>query len=803
MEKFFLIDIDYDIMEGKLYTILFGRMENEKRAVILDPGYEPYFYVLPSNAEKAKKEIEEILSKEGIGIKRIEIERKNLGGEEKEFLKIRCFLPQDPQKIRDLTKVLEEKRGGSGSVIEEFEYQIGFYRGYLVDKGISCLDWLSIDGEPRNFRFNSEIILEAKKIEKTDRKELPLRILSFDTEVVEEKRGERQLIMLSVYGEGIQKVITYKEGKFPDFVEVVKDERELIQRFIKIVKEHDPDVISGFNSDLFDFVVLRERAQKLKVKLDDLSIDGSGITLSKRARISTARLKGYVHIDIFNFINNILSPMLQTEVLSLDAVSSEILGDEKIEMEYSEILSAWKEGRNLENLARYSLKDAELTYRLSIILSPQICELTKIVGQSLFDVSRMMYSQLVEWYYTRRAKEMGKIIPNQPRFEDIQERQKESYIGGYVKEPEAGLHENIAVIDFASLYPSVISTYNISTETLNCDCCKENGHKVPDLPYWFCKRKNGFESTVIKDLLLERQRIKEEMKKFSPGTIEFNLLNNRQMALKTIANASYGYYAFPASKWYSKECAESITSFGRYWIKKIMDEAKSSGFKPIYGDTDSAFVALDGKSRDSLLSFLERINSTLPGIMRMELENFYIRGIFIPKEIGGGVAKKRYALIDEKKNLKIRGLEKVRRDWSNLSKETQEGILRLILEKKDVNSAIKLVKENIKKLRELAVDLKNLVVYEQLSKPISEYKLISPHIGAAKKLFEKGIPVGEGSVIGFVIERGKGSISERAQPIEFASLANVDTDYYINNQILPASLRILKVLGVKEEDLKI
>lgn len=803
MEKFFLIDIDYDIMEGKLYTILFGRMENEKRAVILDPGYEPYFYVLPSNAEKAKKEIAEILSKEVIGIKRIEIERKNLGGEEKEFLKIRCFLPQDPQKIRDLTKVLEEKRGGSGSVIEEFEYQIGFYRGYLVDKGISCLDWLSIDGEPRNFRFNSEIILEAKKIEKTDGKELPLRILSFDTEVVEEKRGERQLIMLSVYGEGIQKVITYKEGKFPDFVEVVKDERELIQRFIKIVKEHDPDVISGFNSDLFDFVVLRERAQKLKVKLDDLSIDGSGITLSKRARISTARLKGYVHIDIFNFINNILSPMLQTEVLSLDAVSSEILGDEKIEMEYSEILSAWKEGRNLENLARYSLKDAELTYRLSIILSPQICELTKIVGQSLFDVSRMMYSQLVEWYYTRRAKEMGKIIPNQPRFEDIQERQRESYIGGYVKEPEAGLHENIAVIDFASLYPSIISTYNISTETLNCDCCKENGHKVPDLPYWFCKRKNGFESTVIKDLLLERQRIKEEMKKFSPGTIEFNLLNNRQMALKTIANASYGYYAFPASKWYSKECAESITSFGRYWIKKIMDEAKSSGFKPIYGNTDSAFVALDGKSRDSLLYFLERINSTLPGIMRMELENFYIRGIFIPKEIGGGVAKKRYALIDDKKNLKIRGLEKVRRDWSNLSKETQEGILRLILEKKDVNSAIKLVKENIKKLRESAVDLKDLVVYEQLSKPISEYKLISPHIGAAKKLFEKGIPVGEGSVIGFVIERGKGSISERAQPIEFASLANVDIDYYITNQILPASLRILKVLGVKEEDLKI
>ncbi len=801
MRKIFLIDIDYDTIEDKLYTILYGRMEDGKRGVVLDPNYEPYFYVLPFNIENAKKEINEILKKEGIEVKGIEVERKNLLGEEREFLKIRCFFPQDTQKIRDLIKNLEEKRGGSGSVIEEYEYQIGFYRSYLADTGLSCLEWLAVDGEEKRFGFNADIIVEAKKIERADGKTFLLKVLSFDTEVIEEKRGERQLIMLSLYGEGIQRVITYKEGKFPNFVEIVRDEKELIKRFIDIVKEYDPDVITGFNSDLFDFVVLRERASKLKVKLDDLSIDRSGVTLSKRARVSTTRLKGYVHIDIFNFVNNILAPMLHTEVLSLDAVSSEILGDEKIEMEYSEILEAWKEGRNLETLAKYSLKDSELTYRLSLVLLPQICELTRIVGQSLFDVSRMMYSQLVEWYYTKRAKEMGRIIPNQPRFEEIQERQKESYIGGFVKEPEAGLHENIAVIDFASLYPSISSTYNISTETLNCECCKEDGNKAPDLPHWFCKKKSGFESTVINELLSERQKVKGEMRKFAPGSLEFNLLNNRQMALKTIANASYGYYAFPASKWYSKECAESITSFGRYWIKKVMDEAKSSGFKPIYGDTDSAFLGLDGKSKEELLEFLEKINSKLPGIMRMELENFYRRGIFIPKEIGGGVAKKRYALIDESGNLKIRGLEKVRRDWSELSKRTQEGILKLILEKKDIKGAIELAKENIKKLRELKVDIEDLVVYEQLSKPISEYKLISPHIGAAKKLIEKGIPVGEGSVIGFVIEKGKSAISERAQPIEFANLKNVDTDYYINNQILPASLRILKVLGVVEEDI--
>ncbi|MCX7973722.1 MAG: DNA-directed DNA polymerase [Candidatus Aminicenantes bacterium] len=780
---------------------MIGRTKDGRRIVVLDPSYEPYFYVLPANLEKAKKEIVEILKKEGVEIRGIEVEKKNLMGEEKDFLKIRCFLPPDPQKIRDLIKGLEKKRGGSGSVIDEFEYQIGFYRSYLVDKSISCLDWLEVEGEPRSLSFKADLILEAKKMVKIEDQPLSLKILAFDTEVIEEKRGERQLIMLSVYGEKIHKVLTYKKGKFPPFVEIVKDERSLIERFVELVNEYDPDVISGYNSDLFDFVVLRERAAKLKAKLDDLSVDCSGVTLSKRARVSTARLKGFVHIDIFNFVNNILAPMLQTEVLSLDSVSSEILGDEKIEMEYSDILEAWKEERNLETLARYSLKDSELTYRLSLVLLPQICELTRIVGQSLFDVSRMMYSQLVEWYYTRRAKEMGKIIPNQPKFEEIQARQKETYLGGYVKEPEAGLHENIAVIDFASLYPSIAATYNISLETLNCSCCQKDGYKVPDLPHWFCKKRPGFESLVIQDLLTERQKVKKEMKKYEPGSLQYNLLNNRQLALKTIANASYGYYAFPASKWYSKECAESITSFGRYWIKKIMEKAEEAGFKPIYGDTDSAFLGLDGRSKKALLSFLEEVNEELPGIMRMELENFYQRGIFIPREVGGGVAKKRYALIDEKGILKIRGLEKVRRDWSNLSKRTQEGILKLILEKKDIKGAIALVKESIKKLKEGKVELKDLVVYEQLSKPLAEYKQISPHIGAAKKLVAKGIPISEGSVIGFVIEKGQGSISERAQPIEFAHLDRIDTEYYIHNQIIPASLRILKVLGVREEEI--
>ncbi len=794
-----LLDLDYEEIDGNISILLYGKTPDHKRVVVADPTYEPYFCVLPRNLNKAKREIEGLLKKRDMKVKRVEETRKILLGEEREFIKVYCFMPQDTTKAREIIKTLEERRGGSGSILDEYEYQMGFYRSYLADKSISSLDWLAVEGEAFDLDVDADLKVKAKIIKKIDRDAMPFKTLAFDTEVVEEKRGERQLVMISLYGEEMKKVITYKKGKFPNRVEVVRDENELLNRFVESVKKYDPDILTGYNSDLYDFDVIRERATKLRIKLDSLSVDGSGVAFSKRARVSAARLKGRVHVDLFHFINNILASILQTEVLSLDAVSAEILGDEKIEMEYAEIVEAWTEEKNLEKLAQYCLKDSELTFRLSKVLLPQIFQLTKIVGQSLFDTSRMMYGQLVEWYYTKRAKEMGRILPNPPKFEEIQKRQQETYTGGYVKEPEAGLHEKIAVIDFASLYPSISSTYNISIETLNCSCCKKDRHRVPELPFWFCRRKEGFESKVVKDLLTEREKLKKELKKLAPHTPPYNLINTRQMALKTVANASYGYYGFAASKWYSKECAESITAFGRDWIKRMMEEAQKKGFQTLYGDTDSAFLGLGRKSKKELLNFLEGLNKELPGIMHVELEDFYQRGIFIPREVGGGVAKKRYALIDEKGNLKIRGLEKVRRDWSNLAKRIQEGILKLILGEKDIEGAVKLVREGVKMLKDRKVELKDLVVYEQLTKPIGEYKLISPHISAAKKLIAKDIPVNAGSVVGFVIEKGTGSISEKAQPIEFADLKRIDTDYYIHHQILPASLRILKVLGVDEE----
>lgn len=195
------------------------------------------------------------------------------------------------------------------------------------------------------------------------------------------------------------------------------------------------------------------------------------------------------------------------------------------------------------------------------------------------------------------------------------------------------------------------------------------------------------------------------------------------------------------------------------------------------------------------------MNKILPGIIELDLQGLYKRGIFIPRGVGPGTAKKRYALIDDKGTLLIRGLEKVRRDWSNIAKDTQEKVLKLVLEKKDVKGAVKYTQGVIKRLKERKIPLKDLTLYEQLTKPLSEYKAIGPHTAAARKIKERGRPIGEGMVIMFVITKGKGSISERAEPIEDVDVKDIDVDYYVTHQIVPAALRVLTVLGITEEQL--
>jgi DNA polymerase elongation subunit (family B) len=798
--KAFLLDADHALDNGKPVLRLWTKTETGKNMLILHRKFEPYFYVEPRSS--AKSDMDELKQKilgleaEGKRPSKVESVSRKYLGQPMSLLKVYAENPADIPKFRDLLKDWKD-------VKEEYEYGVPFYRRFLVDSDLIPMAWIEASGSPISTEAHVDSAIETSEIKASEEtKEPQLRILAFDLEMAEQD-GQECIIMASFRdNSGFSKALTYKKASHPH-VEVVADEKALLERFSEIIQERDPDIIAGYNSDRYDFSRLAERAEHHKVHFH-LGRDRSHLVFRKRMRLSSAQITGRVHVDLYDFIENILGASLMTETLSLDKVAREILGEGKLKMKWKDIEKSWKSG-SLERLAEYCMRDSELTLMLAEHLLPQIAELSKITGQTLFDTSRMSYSQLVEWLYMREAYKLGEIFPNRPKYQEVQKRRLyPAYTGGYVLLPKEGIHDNIALFDFQSLYPTITITHNVSPETLDCNCCKhkpehddKKKNAVPDESnHWYCTSHEGFIPKIIRDLMERRLEIKKEMKKLRPGSPKYKSLHNRQYGLKILANASYGYYAYAGSRWYSRVCAQSITAWGRYYIKLIIDLAHQMGYDVIYGDTDSLFLKVKGISDAE--KFLEKANESLPGIMELEFRELYHSGIFVSTKTGQA-AKKRYALIDQEGKITIRGFEKVRRDWSNIAKDTQEAVLLAVLKDHSPEKAAQIVRNTIDDLRSGRIEMDDLIIYSQITRPLSQYQQRGPHVLAAQKAMERGRPVGIGMTISYIITRGSGSISERAEPSEDAK--NYDPDYYINNQVIPAALRVLSGLGYTEEDL--
>lgn len=190
--------------------------------------------------------------------------------------------------------------------------------------------------------------------------------------------------------------------------------------------------------------------------------------------------------------------------------------------------------------------------------------------------------------------------------------------------------------------------------------------------------------------------------------------------------------------------------------------------------------------------FLGDVNKNLPEGMELEYEGFYERGFF--------VTKKRYALI-ENNNIVVKGLELVRRDWAPVAKKTQEKVLKAILKDASPEKAASIVRDVIVEIKKGDIPLEDLVIHTQLTKNPEQYVQRAPHVMAAKKAIAKGRKVGPGSIIRYVVVKGKEPISQRAEPIEDVDVSNYDPNYYIENQLLPAVSRILTSIGYSEEEI--
>lgn len=207
--------------------------------------------------------------------------------------------------------------------------------------------------------------------------------------------------------QGFSKVYSTK-GSALDFVETVPTERELLEKFRDTIQGENPDIILGYNSDKFDFPYLKERAEKLDVKLK-LGVDGSLVKF-RTGKIKTASIKGRVHIDLYKVVRR----HLQLNSHTMGHVYLELFREEKIDIPGEDVYTCWNSGgEQLERLFRYSFEDVKAITRIGERMLPMGIELARIVGQPLFEITRRGTGTQVKWFLMRKSHELGHILPNE------------------------------------------------------------------------------------------------------------------------------------------------------------------------------------------------------------------------------------------------------------------------------------------------------------------------------------------------------------------------------------------------------
>ena len=568
-----LLDIDY-ITQNRIPVVrLFGKLPDGRSIIALDRNFSPYIYVQTQEVQECLIELNQI------GLSKVERLPKIDGGELKEFLKV---VLKHPREIFKLKNEIEHLK----SVEALREHDIPFFRRYLIDKGLFPMGEVEVQGKLlKHSRNNSACIIELQKEPQHVKSSSPeLNILSFKIEICHSpsmsRESEDPIIMISFSSnQGFQKVFSTKESSL-DFVETVSSEKELILKFVGTIKSENPDIILGYNSDKFDFPYLKERARKLGLPLK-LGVDGSKlkfITVPKKA----ASIKGRIHVDLYRVVRR----HLQLNSHTLQSVYRELLGDDKIDIPLDQIQACWNSGSGLDRLFKYSLEDAVAVTEIGGKMLPLSLELTRLVGQPLFEIVRRGTGTQVEWYLIRKAVEYGYVVPNKfgTYLRDV--------VGGHVEDPTPGLHENIFYFDFRSLYPSIIIAKNISPDTLTEDGDEETCHVAPEFGYKFRKEPIGFIPQVTAQILDKRIRTKTRMNETTDPE-ERQILDFRQNALKTLISTIYGLFNHSTYRWYSIEASEAITAWGREFLKKTMEDAQKEGFKVLYADTDGFYAVFD------------------------------------------------------------------------------------------------------------------------------------------------------------------------------------------------------------------
>ncbi len=705
---FWLLDLNHEAHEGRSAIWLWGVTHDNQRVLAIDPNFQSYFYLFPKKAQDINQVKEKIENeKPHPSVERVVIEKRKRLAEERQVLKVFC---KDPETLEKCAKECVRKLGVEASYEDKLRYSIKYQNEFEIRP---C-QWYMVEGKESTIdpgKYHVDRILEANgHPQSTPKENAPkLRLLAFSILAVSPTGSPSPL-------RDPVRLVAWKtnEGEAGTIQSKGDSDLETIEGLSELHRRFDPDVVFSFGGNTFDWPYLIKRADKSKAKLSAGRDEGP----ARQSLYGHFSLTGRANVDLLDFSHD----LYDVKIKSVENVAR-FLGVEASAptIDETEYYDRWI-GQNHPALVEQMKEQAISIFNVGEDALDYTLQLSNLSALPPDQVLAAAVGFRVDSYLMMEAHRLGELIPAREELNII------PYKGAIVLEPSVGLHDSVAVLDFSAMYPSLMVKYNISPDTL-VNKGGEDVFEVPEVGHHFRKSPPGFYKIVLSQLIASRQAAKSEAAKTPRGTREHKILKAREKATKVITNATYGYAGWAGSRWYSREVAESAAALGRDTINKSINIANTLGLKVLYGDTDSLFVEYEEKLVNQ---FIKEIDKSLG--LEINLGQLYKRILFTE-------AKKKYAGLMDDGELDVVGMEAIRGDWSNLARNVQNEVLRLVLDDANPIRAKSYVLNLTKDLKSAKVPKSSLVIWKTLTKRPDEYEVNAPHVEVARKMAKEGWPV--------------------------------------------------------------
>jgi len=757
MRRGFILQSTYRIEAAKPVVLIYGKLESGGSFLIRDTRQVPCFHVRRADADRARALGAVILEEES--------PTTTLRGDSVIRVEVR-----EPREVPPL----RERLGAGG--IECFEADVPFATRFLINHGIRGSLEIRGDSRPGN---GVDCVFENPEISPADWSPR-LSVLSFD---IETDPDATRLLSAALAGCGTEEVLLYNPKGYssPPGAVPLSSEKELLQAFVTRVRELDPDILTGWNVVDFDLAVLLRISERLGVPMalgrgpDLLQLKASSFPRGRNHAVVPGRV-------VLDGIELIHGAFIRLDRYSLDAAAREILGKGKSITgpdRPAEIVKAFKQDR--ARFVEYNLNDARLVLEIlgELNLVQLAVERSRLTGMPLDRVSASIAS--FDFLYLSVLRRRGVVAPTA----DASARWETPTSGGHVLDPLPGLYRNIVVLDFRSLYPSIIRTFQIDPLGYLPAPGPEDDPIVAPNGAAF-RRERGILPEIIDDLIPRRAKALAAGDKVASH------------AVKILMNSFYGVLGTPACRFGSPELANAITGFGRQLLLWSKSRIESYGHQVLYGDTDSLFVLSGTEDAAQARKLGEdhagRLNRDLSEHVRrtwrveskmdLRFERLFLRFFLPAVRHGTAGARKRYAgLVEEKGKADVvfTGMEAVRRDWTDLARQVQREIYSRLFGDQPVGEYLREIVSEVRAGR-----LDALLVYRKaVRKGLDAYVASTPpHVAAARKA--SGL---QGSLIAYVITvNGPEPAEERRSAVDY--------EHYVQKQIRAVSEPVLTTLGL-------